>query len=65
MPKRERTPTSKDFVPLMLRLLPDLHEWLKAQSENERRSLNSQVAVMLQSLRDDDERTVAPDSPPT
>lgn len=63
MSKRERTPTSKDFVPLMLRLPPDLHEWLKAQSENERRSLNSQVAVMLQSLRDDDKRTVTTDTP--
>lgn len=52
MPKRERTPGNDKLVPVMMRLPEDLHLWLKQQAEDEHRSLNSQVIVMLQNLKD-------------
>jgi len=52
MAKRERTPTDSKLIPVMMRLPEDLHVWLKQQAEIDHRSLNSQVIVMLQNLKD-------------
>jgi hypothetical protein len=52
MAPRKRTPIEQKAVPLMVRLPPDLHEWVKEQAEKELRSLNAQVIVLLQRARD-------------
>lgn len=45
-----RTKTEKS-VGLYLRLPPDLHEWVKALAEQEDRSLNAQIIVILKEAR--------------
>lgn len=39
--------TPKKTIDLYLRLPPDLHGWIKELAENQHRSLNSQIIVLL------------------
>lgn len=39
------------FVRLMIRLNPELHDWLTQLAEREHRSLNGQIAHMLEQIR--------------
>ncbi len=50
--KRERTPYTINTIPITLRLDATLHEWLREQAQREQRSLNSQIAVILQRAKD-------------
>jgi hypothetical protein len=49
---RKRTPIEEKAVPLMLRLPPELHQWIKQEAERELRSLNAQIIVLLQRVKD-------------
>lgn len=39
------------FVRLMIRLNPDLHDWLTKLAEREHRSLNGQIVHILEQVR--------------
>jgi hypothetical protein len=39
------------FVRLMIRLSPDLHDWLSKLAEREHRSLNGQIVHILEQAR--------------
>mgnify|MGYP001569726746 CR=1 FL=1 len=43
--------TPKKTVDLYLRLPPDLHAWVKELAENQHRSLNSQIIVLLRQAK--------------
>jgi hypothetical protein len=49
---RKRTPIEQKAIPLMVRLPPDLHQWIKQEAERELRSLNAQIIVLLQRVKD-------------
>lgn len=39
------------FIRLMIRLNPELHDWLAQLAEREHRSMNGQIAYMLDQIR--------------
>lgn len=45
----EKLPSASGFIPLMLRLPPELHKDIKDMAEHERRSLNTMVVLLLES----------------
>lgn len=47
-----RKKSTKETVALYVRLPESLHAWIRDLAERERRSLNSQVVVLLQAAKD-------------
>lgn len=63
--KKKQVPESERPIPLMVRLPPQLHALVETAAKRQHRSLNAQLIHVVSYYfgGDDDERTVATDTP--
>ena len=54
---KKKSPNTVESVPLMLRMPPDIHAWIKSMAEVETRSLNSQVVAILKEAKQQKEQS--------
>ena len=48
---RKSTIDTSDLLPISIRLPKDLKDWIEATASHERRSINSQVVLLLQEIK--------------
>ena len=55
---RERTTNTDGLIPITIRIPKEVHEWIKQRADKERRSFNSQIALDLERLMQQQQSSV-------